>query len=215
MQQNAGSKTCPKCGNVSPLAVNTCPKCRYVFAIVQQPIAQNPFPQSPQQVTTAHAPNTTTISPPAAQSPSAGGEQRGWPLILEPQDATEWIAAWLVNWIWLYFWVILLALCLSFATKLTVVNFNEVLYLALLFSVLATSPIYYVLKLRRLLVHSAIASRNRLNDVGLWLGPLIVLMLVAAYLFFSPVGSINPVNWNQNTTTSQPTINQQNSSFGN
>jgi hypothetical protein len=194
--------------------VNTCPKCRYVFAIVQQPIAQNPFPQSPQSGTPAPAPNQT-ISSPTTQAPNAGGEQRGWPLILEPQDVTEWIAAWLVNWIWLYFWVILLALGLSFAAKLTVVNFNEVLYLALLFSVLATSPIYYVLKLRRLFVHSAIASRNHLNDVGVWLGPLIVLILVAVYLFFSPVGSINPVNWNQNNISSQPTVNQQNSSFGN
>ncbi len=215
MQQNVGSKTCPKCGNVSPLAVNTCPKCRYVFAIVQQPIAPNPFPQSPQSVTPAHVPNATTISPASAQSPGSGGEQRGWPLVLEPQDVTEWIAAWLVNWIWLYFWVILLALGLSFATKLPVVNFNEVLYLALLFSVFATSPIYYVLKLRRLLVHSAIASRNRLNDVGMWLGPLIVLMLVSAYLFFSPVGSVNPANWNQNTSYSQPTTYQRNSTVGN
>ncbi len=204
MQTNSGTRTCIRCGNISPLSMNVCPKCGLGFATPQQSPSNLAYPTNvhPAQSPFSAAPANLVAPITSDNDPE---EHRGWPLILEPHDLTEWVAAWVANWIWLSFGVIMLVLFAAAVVRIQLFTINEVLFLGMLFALIATFPLYYVLKLRRLFTHSAIAKRHNMQDVGLWLFPLLLLSLISVYLFFMPVSNINPTQWNQSPSVQQPT----------
>ncbi len=201
MLGNTGSRTCSRCGNVSPLSMATCPKCGLTLGSAAQaptPPINMPNPQvyQPQQPT-----------PVAVALPEPGiattNEPRGWPVILEPHDLTEWVAAWIANWIWLSAGVIFVVLLTAIIVRLPYFALNQLLYLGLIDALISTFPLYHALKLRRLFLTSEIAMRHQMQERGLWLVPLMILSVTSIYLFFVPVGSIDPF------AVQQPPIAQQ------